>query len=350
VRNEHTIAVCFYGNKAASHSCLDAIRHIDSELILVDDGSPDDTWVRLEVYRAANPDQPIRLVRHARNLGLSEARNTAINAAQGAIIYFTSSDCAPDPDWVARLSACFDDPDVVAASGTTLDHPPRTLAEAAFTRSTYLPHGQTPGRKLVGNNMAFRRSILLLESFDPALRLYCDEDELAWRLTELGYKIAFAKDAIVRHDHPLTIRQYLRQARQQGQGSARFWYKQGKYIGRDILPVTLALLSLPLGFLSLWLLLVPAFFATAQLGALVYNQHALKGKTLGTAVKVLPVEIAYSACKTTSVYLTLLRILLGYEPAIVQSKREWRNRRKSRGDGRPAEGEGGEQLRDDGRG
>ena len=321
-----TVAVCFYGFKPQCDGCLESLLGLlwgDLEILLVDDGSPDDTRSRLDAFRDAHPECVIRVIGHDRNRGLSAARNTAAAAACGELIFFTSSDCKPDPDWVRRLAPCFDDPGVAAASGLTVDHSPRTLAEEAFTGSTRILPGGLQTRALVGNNMAFRRSVLLECPFDTAMTYYADEDEIAWRLSSTGRSIAFSPDAVVRHDHPMTLRQYLRQARHQGQGSARLWYKQGRFVGRDILPVTLALLTLPFGLVSPWLLLVPAFFALSQLAALVYNQYALKCKWLATSLKVLPIEVAYYAYKTTSVYLTLGRILLGYERAIRESKRKW---------------------------
>jgi cellulose synthase/poly-beta-1,6-N-acetylglucosamine synthase-like glycosyltransferase len=199
--------------------------------------------------------------------------------------------------------------------------------------------GPVQARGLIGNNMALRRSVLARYLFEEALRYGCDEDELAWRLQSDGYRIGFVPDAIVHHDHPMTLRDYLRVGYKQGQGSARCWYKQGRYIGRDLVPITLALVTLPLGFLDLWLLLVPVFFLLAQLAALIYNQYVLKGKSLATAVKVLPIEIAYYAAKTASVYLTLLRILLGDESEIRRSKRAWWRRPHSPPSGQEPPGE-----------
>lgn len=348
-----SVVVCTYNRSVQVAECVTSLLARSGEnfvVLVVDDGSTDDTQQQLGIVQAQHPTNSIIISRNPTNLGLSAARNVGIAAAGGDIILFTDSDCVVDPDWLRHMIAAFEDPAAVAVAGVSLDHPPRTYAEAAYVGTNRLGVSPVQNRALVGNCMGFRQETLQTYGFDKALTYYCDDDDLAWRLISDGHKIAFAPAAVVRHDHPMTVRKYLRMARLQGRGSGRFWYKQGKYVGRDILPTTLGLLTLPLGLLSVWLLLIPAFFASAQLAALVYNQHALKGKSLGTAVKVLPLEIAYSACKTASVYFTLLRIALGYEPEIVRSKREWWSRQKSRGDGRPAEGEGGEQLRDDGRG
>lgn len=332
-----SVVVCVYNRAEQIVPCVRSLlaQEPAAELVLVDDGSTDGTGRVLDDFRAARPDRVV-VVHNPRNLGLSAARNAGIAAAHGEFVFFTDSDCTAEPGWLAGMLAAFADPKVAAVAGVSIDHPPRNYAEKAYTGTTRIGAAAVQGRKLVGNNMGFRRSVLTAYGFDPAMSYYADEDELAWRLTSDGHAIAFAPSAVVRHDHPMPLRKYLRLARLQGQGSARLWYKQGKYIGRDLLPVTLALLTLPLGLVDSWLLLVPAFLAAAQLAALVYNQHALKGKSLATAVGVLPVEVAYYACKTTSVYLTLLRILIGLEPAIRESKRRWVAPRAAPGSGGPA--------------
>ncbi len=62
--------------------------HENLDIILVDDGSKEDT---VEVL-AKIPDERIRLLRHDRNLGVSAARNTGMKAARGAYISFLDSD------------------------------------------------------------------------------------------------------------------------------------------------------------------------------------------------------------------------------------------------------------------
>lgn len=329
-----SVVVCVYNRAGQVVPCVRSLlaQTPPAELVLVNDGSTDGTGRVLDEFRAAHPDRVV-VVHNPKNLGLSAARNAGIAAAAGEFVFFTDSDCTAEPGWLAHMLAAFADPRVVAVAGVSVDHPPRTYAEAAYTGTNRIGVAPVQGRALVGNNMGFRRAVLEAYGFDPAMSYYADDDELAWRLASDGHRIAFAPEAVVRHDHPMSLGKYLRLARLQGQGSARLWYKQGKYVGRDVLPVTLALLTLPLGLIDAWLLLVPALFAAAQLAALVFNQFALKGKSLAAAVGVLPVEVAYSARKAASVYLTLARILLGFEPAIRESKRRWRASRVRPGPG-----------------
>ena len=61
----------------------------DFELILVDDGSPDNCPSICDKY--AERDARVKVI-HKRNAGVSEARNSGIEAPTGELAYFVDSD------------------------------------------------------------------------------------------------------------------------------------------------------------------------------------------------------------------------------------------------------------------
>lgn len=61
------------------------------ELVFVDDGSTDDTYLKLSQAFSGRSD--VRLVRHDRNRGLGAALRTAIEHSTGAVVVVTDSDC-----------------------------------------------------------------------------------------------------------------------------------------------------------------------------------------------------------------------------------------------------------------
>ncbi len=81
------------------------------ELILVDDGSTDDTWTR--ILQAAAGDQRIRPVRHLRNAGQSAALFTGLRASRGGIIATLDGDLQNDPADLPRLVSQLSDCDLV---------------------------------------------------------------------------------------------------------------------------------------------------------------------------------------------------------------------------------------------
>src|SRR5262245_33280431 len=60
----------------------------DYEIVVIDDGSTDDTVERVEALSL----ERLRLIRHDRNRGAAAARNTGIRAARGRWIAFLDSD------------------------------------------------------------------------------------------------------------------------------------------------------------------------------------------------------------------------------------------------------------------
>lgn len=74
-------------------TCLDSIDHIrkcaDVELILVDDGSPDNCGKICDDYASKHTDTKVI---HKENGGLSSARNAGFDISQGEFIWFIDSD------------------------------------------------------------------------------------------------------------------------------------------------------------------------------------------------------------------------------------------------------------------
>lgn len=97
--------------------CVDSIlgqTYENLEVILVDDGSPDNSGAICDAY--AQKDPRVRVI-HQENGGLSAARNAGIDAATGAYLAFVDSDDYLEADAYERmLSAAkkFDVPVVVA--------------------------------------------------------------------------------------------------------------------------------------------------------------------------------------------------------------------------------------------
>jgi len=90
------------------------------EVIVVDDGSTDDTSDRLQRF-----DGRIRVI-HQKNQGLSAARNTGIRAATGALVALLDSDDAFHPRKIERQAWAFESRPNLALVGTGRfsDEPP----------------------------------------------------------------------------------------------------------------------------------------------------------------------------------------------------------------------------------
>lgn len=94
---EISVIVPVYKVESYLHSCVDSIlsqTFSDLELLLVDDGSPDNCGIICDEYAAKDPR--VRVI-HKKNGGLSSARNAGVESARGEYICFIDSD-----DWVAQ--------------------------------------------------------------------------------------------------------------------------------------------------------------------------------------------------------------------------------------------------------
>lgn len=85
--------------------CIDSVmQQIDGgvEVLALDDCSTDDSLARLHTL-AARSNGRLRVLRHARNGGLSAARNTLIDEASGTYLWFLDSDDKLLPDAIPAL-------------------------------------------------------------------------------------------------------------------------------------------------------------------------------------------------------------------------------------------------------
>lgn len=98
-----SIIIPIYNTGKYLHKCIKSIlsQNMTSfELILIDDGSSDDSGAICDEY--AKSDKRIKVI-HKKNEGVSIARNTGIEIARGEYIGFVDSDDWIEPDMYDRL-------------------------------------------------------------------------------------------------------------------------------------------------------------------------------------------------------------------------------------------------------
>lgn len=104
-----TVAVSLFEYERFVEECLDSVRaqtHAAVELIVVDDASARDASAercRAWMERHAGRFDRALLLRHPRNLGLAEARNTAFLAARTDFVFVLDADNSIFPRALARL-------------------------------------------------------------------------------------------------------------------------------------------------------------------------------------------------------------------------------------------------------
>jgi GT2 family glycosyltransferase len=225
-----SVVVASYNGARTLRACLESLRHLnypDYEVILVDDGSTDDT----PAIAMAFPE--IRTIRHE-NRGLSAARNTGIAAATGEIVAFTDSDCRADEDWLRYLVADLLHNEFVGIGGHNFLPPDDSLVAAAVMVSPGGPaHVMLTDREaehIPGCNMAFYKWALEeIGGFDPIFRKAGDDVDICWRLQQRGHKIGFSPAGFVWHYRRSTVKAYLKQQAGYGEAEALLARKHPEY-------------------------------------------------------------------------------------------------------------------------
>jgi len=225
-----SVVVASYNGGRTLSTCLDSLARLnypDYEVILVDDGSTDDT----PEIASRHPD--VRTLRQD-NLGLSAARNTGIQAARGEMVAFTDSDCRADEDWLHYLVGDFLRQEVAAVGGHNFlppeDSPIAAVVMASPGGPAHVMLTDQEAEHIPGCNMAFAKSALeQIDGFDPVFRKAGDDVDVCWRLQEAGLRIGFSPSGFVWHYRRATVGAYLRQQRGYGEAEALLAQKHPEY-------------------------------------------------------------------------------------------------------------------------
>jgi len=189
------------------------------ETIIVDDGSTDDTAQAVSRF-------PVRYIRQ-KNSGPAAARNLGWKQARGEIIFFTDSDCVPEPTWISQLIARLSDDEVGGAGGTYSIQNPNNLLAACIHEEIVQRHLRMPRRVdyLGGFNVCYRRSVLeAVGGFDEHYRTASAEDsDLSYRVKKQGYDLVFDDRARVAHLHPTSLGRYLTRQTEHGYWTMRLY-------------------------------------------------------------------------------------------------------------------------------
>ena len=172
------------------------------ELILVNNGSTDDTSMRLQAFASEFHGQVIVL--DEPRPGTGWACNTGWRATVAPIIAFTDDDCYPEPDYLMNIQGVFADPSLGFAGGRVMLYDPTdapvTINESQ-NEALLRPYSFVWAGFLHGANMAFRRQVLVdIDGFDDGFSA-CEDADLALRALAAGWKGKHDPRFMVYHHH-----------------------------------------------------------------------------------------------------------------------------------------------------
>jgi GT2 family glycosyltransferase len=180
--------------------------HPPDEIIVVDDGSSDDS---VEIASRF----PVTLLQHPRNLGLASARNTALHAAQKGILAYLDVDALAGFAWLQVLLNGYEDPFVAGAGGRGVEVRGNSLADRWRQRHASQDHGRDPQDVdyLYGLSMSYRTEILKdVGGFNPGFRTNAEDMDVGLRLNAAGYRLRYLPEAKVFHQRTDDVTSLLR--------------------------------------------------------------------------------------------------------------------------------------------
>ncbi len=167
----------------------------DYEIIVVDDGSTDDTAVKIRELKTRTP---LRYFFKDWG-GRSEARNLGIEKAKGEIIVFVDDDVIAPPGFLANHLVKYKGNDKIVVRGPIVNvKEPRIIPDfkpgAEYFSSAFF---------CTCNASTHRKTLVDIGGFDTDFKEYGFEDnEIGWRLRQAGCSYIFSNDAYIFHYKP----------------------------------------------------------------------------------------------------------------------------------------------------
>jgi mycofactocin system glycosyltransferase len=219
-----SIVIPSYNRAKELERCLRSLFALDYpadrlEIIVVDDASTDETSSSLQrlVQEAATHDLEVRVVRHEKQQGVGNSRNTGAEAALYDLIAYIDSDCVASPGWLRELVPAFQDMRIAAVGGKIRANDRNTLLGCyEDVRSSLYMGERTQQVSLKGPltylptaNMLVRRTAWRqLAGFAPMTQ--GEDVDFCRRLLMSGAGMNYVPQGVVYHDYRTTLGAFLR--------------------------------------------------------------------------------------------------------------------------------------------
>ena len=239
-------------------ACLASLRVLDypdTEIIVVDDGSTDDT---VAIASGAG----VRIIRTSGD-GPSAARNIGVRECSNEIVAFTDADCVVPRHWLKTLVDALRDSGAGAVGGPQRNvFPVHVSNEAAdldaffALASVIAEYARRDDHAHDVEHNASCNVVYLRHVFNEAggfaEGLFPGEDvDLDLRVRRLGYRCHYVQDAWVEHHRPGTREWFARMMRRYGRAQREIVERHGKFRAIHYVPLALTLVT------AAQLLLVP---------------------------------------------------------------------------------------------
>jgi GT2 family glycosyltransferase len=205
--------------------------HSAMEVVIVDDGSQDDTK---ESVGAIRSELPYAVIYHRQeNSGPGVARTRGMELATGDMFLFIDTDCTVSPGYLSGIIDeyrrepfdAFGGPDTAGTSFSAWDK------AVSFTLTSFLTTGGlrgSSGTKLAryyprSFNMGLKRGVFEKIGGFGSIFQYGEDIEYSHRILKSGAKVRFLPEAVVYHKRRSSARAFAKQVWRMGKARIQLW-------------------------------------------------------------------------------------------------------------------------------
>ena len=205
-----SIVIPVFNHAGLTERCLRALGVGEFEVIVVDDGSTDDTTRLLQPFGTR-----VKVLRHSSNQGFSVSCNDGVAQASGEYVVFLNNDTQPQPGWLEALVTYADSHPRAAIVGSKLLYPDNTVQHAGVVicQDRYPRHiytgfpaehpAVTKSRQfqiVTAACMLVRRKLFIeTNGFDTVFRNGFEDVDLCLRLRQAGHEVHYCANSVVQH-------------------------------------------------------------------------------------------------------------------------------------------------------
>jgi N-acetylglucosaminyl-diphospho-decaprenol L-rhamnosyltransferase len=191
-----SLVIPVYNQLHYTEQCLDAIRRCtDShcEIIVVDNGSTDDTSTYLS-------SQKVTVITNPVNLGCAKAWNQGVRASRGAVVGILNNDIVVTPGWLRELLRFMN------RTGHGIVSPAAREGRLDYDLDRYaLDFVRACGRatrdEIYGACMIIRRAVFdQIGLFDEGFAYGgCEDIDFLWRTQKAGFSVGMTGSVLIHH-------------------------------------------------------------------------------------------------------------------------------------------------------
>jgi len=254
-----SIILCTYkGASKGIDKCLNSILNLNYplkyfELIVVNDASTDNTEELIKDYKKKFVKKKIifKYIKNKKNLQLYGSKQKGFNMRNknSEVICVTDDDCEVDKNWLNYLCKHYDDKKVGSVGGFIDSKNDKTILERfAKNSKNNILSNPVNARFFHGANCSYSvQSLLKIGGFNPNIISGGDAD-VSFKLKKERYKLIYESEAIVYHQHRVSLKNLWKQFFKYGKGDFQLIkeYKEARFSKKEMIIFLLSsILQLP---------------------------------------------------------------------------------------------------------